>query len=130
MRLIVLHGGMLCLRGTAGTTRGSTSWMRMASAGSWHGCRSACWPGDRPRATLSEIERELDRQLHVARAALLAEVVTRTDEELGVCPDCGGRLVRRGTQERTLTTSGDVPFTFSRAYVTCSLCGRGLFPPG
>jgi hypothetical protein len=88
------------------------------------------WRQDHPCATLGEIEGELDRQLHLARAALLAEVVTSTDEELGQCPDCGGRLERRGRRERTLLTSGDVPLTFSRTYVTCSVCGRGLFPPG
>jgi hypothetical protein len=92
--------------------------------------RMLAWRQAHPRATLTEIERELDRQLHLARAALLAEVVTSTDEEPGLCPDCGGRLVRRGRQDRTLLTSGDVPVTFSRAYVTCSVCGRGLFPPG
>lgn len=88
------------------------------------------WRQAHPRATLTEIERELDRQLHVARAALLTEIVTSTDDDLGQCPDCGGRLRRRGMRERTLLTSGDVPVTFSRAYVTCSVCGRGLFPPG
>lgn len=92
--------------------------------------RMLAWRQEHPRATLTEIEREVDRQLHVARAALLAEVVTSADEEVGVCPDCGGRLQRRGTRDRTLTTSGDVPVTFSRAYATCSVCGRGLFPPG
>jgi hypothetical protein len=92
--------------------------------------RMLAWRQEHPRATLTEIERELDRQLHVARAALLAEVVMSTDEELGPCPDCGGQLERRGTRERTLTTSGDVPVTVTRTYATCSVCGRGLFPPG
>jgi uncharacterized protein with PIN domain len=92
--------------------------------------RMLAWRQEHPRATLREIEDELDRQVQLARAALLAELVTRTDDELGVCPDCGGRLVRRGRQDRTLVTSGDVPVTFTRSYVTCSVCGRGLFPPG
>jgi hypothetical protein len=88
------------------------------------------WRHEHPHATLTEIEGELDRQLAVARATLLAEVVTSTDAAIGMCPDCGGRLERRGERKRTVTTSGAVPVTFSRSYATCSVCGRGLFPPG
>ena len=88
------------------------------------------WRHTHPRATLTEIERELDGHLAAVRAALLATVATTAVDELGVCPDCGGRLVRRGERERSVRTSGDEPLTLCRPYATCSRCGRGLFPPG
>jgi YgiT-type zinc finger domain-containing protein len=88
------------------------------------------WQAAHPRATLSEIEQELDRQFAAVRARMLAEVATSVAQDLGPCPDCGGRLVRRGERERTLTTTGDEALVLQRPYATCSRCGRGLFPPG
>ena len=88
------------------------------------------WRACHPRATLTEIEQELDRLLHAARASILTEVATSTGADLGTCPDCGGPLVRRGTRTRTLTTTGDAALTLRRPYTTCLACGAGLFPPG
>jgi hypothetical protein len=88
------------------------------------------WQAAHPRATLTQIEQELDRQFASARAGVLAELANSTRDELGPCPDCGGRLVRRGEQERTLQTTGDAALVLQRPYATCSRCGRGLFPPG
>ncbi len=92
--------------------------------------RMRVWQAEHPRATLTEIEHELDRQFHAVRARLLAEVATSASDDLGSCPDCGGPLVRRGERERTLTTTGGEALTLQRPYGTCSRCGRGLFPPG
>lgn len=94
------------------------------------GERMRAWRQDHPRATLTEVEQELDRSLHAARALVLAEVAAGAGADLGRCPDCGGALVRRGTRARTLTTSGDAAFTLQRPYTTCRDCGAGLFPPG
>ena len=88
------------------------------------------WRATHARATLTEIERELDRRWAMVRATLLAEVApSAAAEPLAPCPDCGGRLVRRGTQERTLRTSGDELLSRTRPYATCTRCGRGLSPP-
>lgn len=88
------------------------------------------WQSTHPLATLTEIEQELDQQFAAVRARMLAEVASATRDEVGACPDCGGRLVRRGERERTMTTTGGEPLVLQRPYATCSRCGCGLFPPG
>ena len=87
------------------------------------------WRQTHPRATLTEIERELDRQLRAVRVAVLVDVVQAEADELGTCPYCGGRMVRRGTHERTLATDGDEALTLNRSYTWCQACESGLFPP-
>lgn len=87
------------------------------------------WRRAHPDATLTEIERALDERLDAARAGLLAEVAGDITDEEERCPDCGERLVRRGTRTRTLRTRGDVPLELTRAYLRCPACGAGLSPP-
>ena len=89
----------------------------------------AVWRQTHPRATLTEIEDELDRRLQAARAALLGELASGATEDEH-CPACGGVLVARGKRERTLTTQGEQSLAFSRPYLHCPACERGLFPPG
>jgi hypothetical protein len=87
------------------------------------------WRADHPEATLTQIEEALDRRLTTARAALLAEVAVDAPERDEWCSACGERLVRRGTQTRTLRTAGDAPLALTRSYLTCPACGAGVFPP-
>lgn len=86
------------------------------------------WRETHPDATLTEIEQAVDARLRAVRAALLAEVIG-ADEAEPRCPDCGGRLVRRGRRSRTLVTQGDETVELLRTYATCPVCGTGLFPP-
>ena len=88
------------------------------------------WRRAHPDATLTEIERELDARLAAARAGLLAEVAADAPEVDPRCPDCGTPMVRRGERTRTLRTAGDAALPLTRAYLTCPVCGTGLFPPG
>lgn len=87
------------------------------------------WRQTHPRATLTEIEGELDRRLQAARAGLLDEVAVGAalDER---CPECGGALLARGSRARTLTTQGNEPMSLKRQYLHCPACESGLFPPG
>ncbi len=87
------------------------------------------WSQAHPKATLSEIEDELDRRLQAARAELLDDVVARvTGDER--CSQCGGPLMGRGQRERTLTTQGGETLSLTRRYLHCPACESGLFPPG
>ncbi len=86
------------------------------------------WSAAHPDATFTEIEQAVDAQLRAVRAGLLANLAGADDPDLP-CPDCGARLIRRGTHTRTLWTQGDVPVALTRSYATCPVCGTGLFPP-
>lgn len=87
------------------------------------------WRRAHPAATLTEIEHTLDTRLHAARAELLAEVAADAPDDAARCPDCGGRLVGRGTRTRTLRTQGDTSLSLTRAYAWCPACAAGVFPP-
>jgi hypothetical protein len=94
------------------------------------------WRAAHPRATLAEIEAELDRRWAVLRGQLLTDLALAstaadlTRDERPVCPDCGGPLRDEGVRQRTLVTTGNAPVTLTRDYATCVHCGRRLFPPG
>jgi hypothetical protein len=94
------------------------------------------WRARHPRATLQEIEAEVDRRWATLRGRLLtdlalasvaAEVTSATPP---VCPACGGTLRDEGGHERTLRTTGQAAVTLRRDYATCTTCGYRLFPPG
>lgn len=88
------------------------------------------WRQAHPDATLTEIERELDRLWHARRVAVLAEVAQTGDEAVGDCPTCGTPLVQRGAHARTVRSDGDQAITLHRPYGWCPVCHTGLFPPG
>jgi YgiT-type zinc finger domain-containing protein len=106
----------------------------------------ADWRAQHSRATLSEIEAELDARLAGMRARLLERVAQQstattwrppasdqaTEQEDGAprCPSCGARLEPRGRHHRRLRTSGGQEVVLDRDYGVCPQCGQGLFPPG
>ena len=102
----------------------------------------ADWRAQHPRATLGEIEAELDARLARMRARMLERVAQRsaattwrrTAGEWGDaaprCPDCGVGLQPRGRRTRRLRTAGGERMRLDREYGVCPRCGRGLFPPG
>jgi YgiT-type zinc finger domain-containing protein len=99
------------------------------------------WRSQHPRATFTEIEDELDRELGRLRSRLLEDVVLASAATEGVptagaagaptgCPACGGALRVRGQATRAVTVTRDQTVTLARAYTVCSACGAGVFPPG
>lgn len=97
------------------------------------------WRVQHPRATLGEIEREVDGRLGRLRARLVQDVALRsahTDlralppEKRPVCPHCGAVLEVRGKKTRRLTTSQNQVVQLERSYAVCPACRGGLFPPG
>jgi DNA-directed RNA polymerase subunit RPC12/RpoP len=93
------------------------------------------WRALHPKATLAEIETELDRRMARVRAQMLADLALAsgaTDvqaEDPPGCPQCGGRLRDEGVHARTLVTLNNEAVTLERDYATCSQCGSRVFPP-
>ena len=97
------------------------------------------WRAQHPKATLREIEIELDTRLHGMRARMLEDLALQSAaatweasaaEGPPTCPQCHAPLQGRGRHARTLTTEGGQTLTLERDYGVCPACGAGLFPPG
>ncbi|HEY7031372.1 MAG TPA: hypothetical protein VH482_08610 [Thermomicrobiales bacterium] len=94
------------------------------------------WRAANPRATLAEIEREVDVRLATARAKLLEAAAAAgpggdpalTDRP--TCPSCGAVLVVEGARTRRLRTTHEQEIALRRRYARCPACGTGVFPPG
>lgn len=96
------------------------------------------WRNQHPKATLREIETELDNRLARARARMLEDLALASTAatwqetarlQTPTCPKCGTPLDERGTHPRTLLTHGGQELTLERSYGVCPSCGSGLFPP-
>jgi predicted RNA-binding Zn-ribbon protein involved in translation (DUF1610 family) len=96
------------------------------------------WREDHPKATLQQIEEEVDRRIARMRAGLVegiamssaaVEVGGRTAEAPAPCPTCGGVLHARGKQVRKLVTTGKQTVRLERSYGYCPTCQVGFFPP-
>jgi len=85
------------------------------------------WRQDRPTATWTEIEQEVDRQLDHLRAQLLGDLATAAGAG-AACPTCGHPLQTRGRHDRTVITDGGAEIRLTRSYQTCPVCGTGLSP--
>jgi predicted RNA-binding Zn-ribbon protein involved in translation (DUF1610 family) len=90
------------------------------------------WRLAHPKATLKEIEQELDRELAQVKARMLADVAMESavEEQAAVCPSCGSEMVWRGEHTRRLVTQHDQEVEIKRHYAVCPTCGVGIFPPG
>ena len=95
------------------------------------------WRAAHPRATLGEIEQEVDARLAAARAKLLeAAAVAGPDGDPArgaappVCPACGAVMVVEGERTRRLRTTHEQELVLRRSYTRCPACGTGVFPPG
>jgi hypothetical protein len=105
----------------------------------WEGGAQAVFLGLRerralhPRATLAEIEAELDRRWAARRGQMLADLALASaaaESGATACPHCGGVLRDEGERERTLVTAGQAPVALRRDYATCTGCGYRFPPPG
>lgn len=103
-----------------------------AMAGIWD------WRAQHPKATLREIEVELDARFDRARARVLEEVAQLSraadlsgerPEARSRCPDCGATLRPLGKRRRRVVTTGGEEIHLERDYARCTGCGRALFPP-
>jgi hypothetical protein len=96
------------------------------------------WRLAHPKATLREIELELDARLQRMRAHMLEDLALTSSaadwaatpaEEVPRCPACDQPLQATGAKPRTLQTHGGHALTLERPYGVCPACRAGLFPP-
>lgn len=116
------------------TPETEAEWARLTAAAL---AEMGAWRASHPRATLAEIEREVDARLAAARAKLLEASAVASPAgapaatgEGSVCPACGGALVAEGERTRRLRTTREQEVVLRRVYTRCPACGTGVFPPG
>jgi len=100
----------------------------------------ARWREENPKATLREIEKEMDRRWVRVRAGMVTDLAVESQagdwKEIGkgegpVCPECGTKLkAEGGKKERRLQTQGGEELILERRYGVCPTCKGGFFPPG
>ena len=96
----------------------------------------AQWRGEHPKASLREIEGEIDRRLSALRAKMISDTANASalaEWEAAdgvVCPECGAKLVKKGKKKRVLLTREGRKIELVRDYGVCVACGQGIFPPG
>lgn|SRR5574341_937105 len=97
----------------------------------------ADWRAQHPKATLREIEAEIDKRLSELRAKMISDTAMQSAQvewESGavgvVCPKCGEKLAKKGKKKRKLETQGGRTVELIREYGVCPKCGQGIFPPG
>ena len=96
----------------------------------------AQWRAEHPKASLREIEGEIDRRLSALRAKMISDTANASacaewEAADGVlCPDCGAKLVKKGKKKRVLLTRDGRTIELVRDYGVCVACGEGIFPPG
>ena len=96
------------------------------------------WRLAHPKATLREIEDELDRRWALVRARMLEDLALTSaaanwaaapQDQQPTCLDCGQPLRLAGANTRTLQTHSGQSLNLERHYGSCPACGAGLFPP-
>ena len=95
------------------------------------------WRGQHPKASMVEIEQEIDQRLARLRARMLQDTATESEardwqeaKEKPVCPECGEILKMNGAHKRYLQTNGQQEVVLERKYGVCPKCDLGFFPPG
>jgi len=94
------------------------------------------WRAAHPKATMREIEAEIDRRLSALRAKMITDTANASASaeweaaDGGVCPECGAKLIKKGKKKRILLTRDGRKIELVRDYGVCVACGQGLFPPG
>jgi Zn finger protein HypA/HybF involved in hydrogenase expression len=98
------------------------------------------WRQQHPKATLREIEMEMDLPWAYVRARMaedLALASTAADwEKVSIdqqphCASCGSVLQAEGGKKRRhLKTQGGQEMVLERRYGVCPTCGSRSFPPG
>lgn len=94
------------------------------------------WRKGHPKATMREIEEEIDKRLSEMRARMITDTAMNSTsaeweagENAAVCPQCGAALMKKGKKKRKLQTREGREIELEREYGICLECGHGIFPP-
>lgn len=95
------------------------------------------WREKNAKATLREIEDEIDKRLSAIRAQMMKDMAMESasatwdgKEQGAKCPRCGVVLKKKGKKKRQLQTQGGQQIELEREYGVCPKCEHGIFPPG
>ena len=97
------------------------------------------WRKKRPKATFTEIENRVDKELAKVRVAMIEELAMESEltdfkqlkrEERPRCPGCGKPLAANGKQKRRLMTTHGQEVELERRKGYCRACRASFFPPG
>lgn len=101
--------------------------------------RSRKWRQDNRKASLTDIENQVDVDLAELRAKMIEELAHESElsdlrqvakEERPKCPECGVTVTADGQRKRRLVTEHDQEVTLKRSKATCPNCGASFFPSG
>lgn len=96
------------------------------------------WREEKPRATLTAIENEVDKQLAEVRAKMIEELAQASQlrdigklakAERPKCPVCEQPMAANGKQTRRLLTNDEQEVTLTRSKGYCNSCQISYFPP-
>ncbi len=97
------------------------------------------WRESNRKATLTEIETNVDEKLSRLRAQMIQELAMASEvadmrglekEKRPKCPKCQRRLQANGKQKRTVYTDYEQPIALTRSHGKCPECGQSFFPSG
>ena len=92
----------------------------------------ADWRAAHPKATLKEIEMQVDVLFAKMKARMLTaaalEGAATGEEYRARCPGCGSEMVSRGKRTRILMTQHDQEVELERSYQVCPKCRFGFSP--
>jgi len=97
------------------------------------------WRRKHPRASFTEIENTVDKELAKVRATMIQELALESDltdfkqlpkEKRPRCPSCGRPLASNGQQQRRLVTTYEQKVELERSKGYCRHCRVSYFPPG
>lgn len=96
----------------------------------------AAWRQAHPKATLAEIEREVDDRMATLRARLIQDVAlasaaadVKGQAQRLPCPHCDRPVRVEGQRKRRLKSEHMREIDLQRDYVICPHCHLGFFPP-
>jgi RNase P subunit RPR2 len=97
------------------------------------------WRKQKPKATFTEIENSVDKQLAQVRTEMIKELAMESEltdfkqlkgKERPKCPGCGKPLAANGKQKRRLRTTQGEEVELERRKGYCRDCRASFFPPG